>query len=247
MKNIIMIPARMESSRLPGKPLLDIRGIPMIIHVAYRSRLSQLAQKVIVCTDSVEIARVCGLHGIETCLTADVHDNGTERLADACQQLDIDDSDLIVDVQGDEPLINPTWIDDVIAFHNVNKFECTVPYQDMYEKNNPNRVKLVVSGSRVINMTRADSPVNFGDAAMPLKKHLSVIAFSSATLKKYALLEKGPLERSERVELMRLIEHSLPVGTFRLSGESLSVDTREDYEHVCRMMVDDPISKNYLS
>ena len=239
--SIIMIPARLESSRLPGKALLNICNVPMIVHVALRCKRSALVSRVIVCTDSVEICRRCNAFGIEVCLTRQDSVNGTERIADACERLQLESSDLIIDVQGDEPLVDPNFIDQVISFHGKHQFDCTVPHILMNELDNENRVKLIASGSRVLYMTRADSPVYFGGIQKHLKKHLSVIAFEVGCLSAYASLTVGELEAAERIELLRLIEHGWSVGTFEVSGETLAVDTRADYEKVCRMMERDPL------
>jgi len=239
--SIIMIPARLESSRLPEKALLDICNVPMIVHVALRCRRSVLASRVIVCTDSVEICRRCNAFGIEVCLTSQNSVNGTERIADACKRLELDSSNLIIDVQGDEPLVDPSFVDQVIRFHKNHRFDCTVPYIPMTELCNENRVKLIASGNKVLYMTRADAPVYFGKAQKQLKKHLSVIGFGVDCLSAYKSLPVGELEAAERVELLRLIEHDWSVGTFEVSGETLAVDTKADYEKVCRIMERDPL------
>ena len=233
---IALIPARMESSRLPGKPLLDICGLPMIVHVARRARLSARVDQVVVCTDSVEILLACERHGIDVCLTRASHVNGTERIAEASESLGLRESDVIVDVQGDEPFVRPDYIEQVADFVAGSGYRCVVPYQLMDEYDNVNRVKIVASGHRVIYFSRSDIPCHFGAVRQPLKKHLSVIGFRLSALRAFAASPPTPLEDIERVELMRLIEIGEPIGTFAQDGSSLSVDTPEDYRLACRMM-----------
>ena len=125
---------------------------------------------------------MCVNFGIEVCLTSSQSINGTERLADGSKRLGLKDSQLIIDVQGDEPLVDPNFVDDVINFHQKNSYDCTVPHIHISEFANQNRVKLISSDDRVLYMTRADAPVCFGESQKPLKKHLSVIAFDVGCL-----------------------------------------------------------------
>ena len=106
----------MESSRLPGKPLLDICGIPMVVHVARRAMLSTRIDQVVVCTDSIEILLACEQYDIDVCLTRSGHLNGTERIAEACESLQVNNEDIIIDVQGDEPFVKSEYIEQVADF-----------------------------------------------------------------------------------------------------------------------------------
>lgn len=226
----------MESSRLPNKPLLPIAGIPMIIHVAKRSLLSKFSERTIVCTDSPEIAFTCADWDVEVCLTRFNHINGTERIAEAVEILQISPSEIVVDVQGDEPLVQPEYIDSVIQFMKEHDFDCVVPYQNYEVYDNINRVKIVSSGDRIIYFSRSDVPNYFGSAPKALKKHLSIIGFTGKSLLNYQKMPVGELETTERIELFRMLEHGANLGTFESSGESLSVDTIEDYQQVCRVI-----------
>jgi len=226
----------MESSRLPGKPLLDICGMPMIVHVALRARLSNRIAQVVVCTDSVEILHVCSKYKIDVCLTRNNHLNGTERIAEAAEMLDLEEDDIIVDVQGDEPFVQPEYIEQVSDYVANSQYRCVVPYQLMDEYDNPHRVKVVASNDRILFFSRRDVPYYFGEVHKPLKKHLSIIGFRLSALKAFVSIKPTPLECIERIELMRLIEIGEPIGTFLQEGSSHSVDTPEDYRLACRMM-----------
>lgn len=240
-KTVILIPARMDSTRLSGKPLKKISGIPMIVHVAKRSQLTDGIDRVVVCTDSPEILMVCEKYGIEVCMTKASHRNGTERIAEAAEVLGLSDDDIIIDVQGDEPFVLPEYIREVTEFMRKTDYKCVVPHQMIDEYGNQNRVKMVAHGDRIICFSRSDIPCYFGDVRQQMKKHLSIIGFRLSGLRKFVSSEPTPLENIERVELMRLIELDVPIGTFLQNGVSLSVDTEEDYVLACRMMERDPL------
>ena len=244
MRRVALIPARMESSRLPGKALKKIGGIEMIVHVAKRCSLLDMLDSVIVCTDSVQILDVCEKYGIKVCLTSSSHVNGTERIAEAAGILKLSSDDIIVDVQGDEPFVRPEYIEQVVQFLGDTNYECVIPHQKSDDYNNVNRVKLVSKGDRVIYLSRSDVPCYFGVLKAPLKKHLSIIGFRLSGLKSFVASGPTELENIEGIELMRLIELGVPVGTFLQDGLSLSIDTTEDYELACRMMGRDDLYLN---
>ena len=238
-KCIVLIPARMESSRLDGKPMKKIAGIPMIIHVAIRSSQCSIADRTIVCTDSADIIYECEKYGIEACNTRHDHRNGTERIAEAAMLLGLPDDQIVVDVQGDEPFVNPIYISKVANYVAKSKYVCVVPYQDFEEPNNTNRVKIVNSSDKVIYFSRADVPNYFGKTNQSMKKHLSIVGFRVNALKKYQSISSTELENIEKIELFRLIENNINIGTFKMDGESMSVDTEEDYQKACRMIETD--------
>ena len=242
-KLVVLIPARMNSSRLPGKALKKLSGIEMIVHVAKRCSLLNGLDRVVVCTDSIQILEVCNKYNIEVCLTSSVHENGTERIAEAAVTLGLSHEDIIVDVQGDEPFVKPEYVEKVAQFLAQTEYECVIPHQNIDEYNNVNRVKLVAHGDRVIYLSRSDVPYHFGVQKTPLKKHLSIIGFRRSGLEKFVASDSTPLENVERIELMRLLELGVPVGTFFQEGVSLSVDTSEDFELACRMMDRDELFK----
>ena len=161
MKKIILIPTRINSKRLPAKALLEIEKIPMIIHTYKRSCLSKLKDEVFVCTDSKKIIDVCKKYDAKFIKTKSSHKNGTERIAEAAKKLNLRNKDIIIDVQGDEPLINPADIDATISFLK-NKFDIVVPHIDFKLKNKKNIVKLLVNDkNRILWMTRSDALIFF--------------------------------------------------------------------------------------
>ena len=173
MKIIGLIPVRLESSRLPNKAIMEIAGMPMILHVAKRAKLSKTLDRVVVCTDSHLICNICIDNNIEIVLTKNTHANGTERIAEAANILNLDDDTIIVDIQGDEPLLKPYMIDNVSNFLIENSnFDIVVPYIETFDKESCNRVKLVTSNNNVIYMSRRNIPYPFLMDTCSLNGHL---------------------------------------------------------------------------
>ncbi len=245
IKKIGLIPSRLESSRLPEKALLDIAGTPMVIHVAKRAMRATLLDEVIVCTDSIKIAQTCIENEIRCMLTKSKHLNGTERIAEAAEYMGLNGKDIVVDIQGDEPLLIPEMIDNVVNFILSTKNDVVVPYIPISSSSDsPNRVKIIESLGRVHYMSRSPAPYSFLEATK-LKKHLSIVGFRVSALFEFARNSQTPLERVEGVELLRALEIGLRVGTFEEVGETLAVDTYEDYLQVKRLMLRDALHGKY--
>ena len=240
--NIIgLIPVRLESIRLPNKAILEIGEMPMILHVAKRAQLSKVLDKLVVCTDSHVICEICINNQIEVVLTKSEHKNGTERIAEAANILNLNNDSLIIDIQGDEPLLKPYMIDNVANYLMKHKsFDIVVPYIEIFGEESYSRVKLVASENNVVYMSRKNLPFPYQKDTV-YKKHLSIIAFKRGALSKFAKSKPTPLEEIEGIELLRAIEIGLKVGTFQEFGEIYSVDTQEDYERVQRLMARDEI------
>jgi 3-deoxy-manno-octulosonate cytidylyltransferase (CMP-KDO synthetase) len=240
MKVIGLIPSRLESSRLPNKALLDIEGLPMIVHVLKRTQLSKQLDEVYVCTDSKLIADSVEKHGGSVIYTSPSHINGTERIAEAASSLT---GDLFVDIQGDEPLIDPSHIDSVVNYHKKNlQFEIILPTIPLLDFNNPHIVKVVKGmNSQVVYLSRAPVPFNSNEYL----KHLSIISFTPNGLWKFATLPASHNEIIERVELLRAIDYGMTIGTFNLTGDSFSVDVWEDYIRAKIAMSTDQIKLKY--
>ena len=195
-KVIGLIPSRLESVRLPGKALLDICGIPMVIHTYKRALFSKLLDEVYICTDSIEIANVCEKNNASYIMTSPNHRNGTERISEASKQFS--NVDFFIDIQGDEPLIDPNHIDSVINFHKNNDYDLILPHISSEEVISKNIVKVIESRGRVIYLTRANCPYPFREKLL-LKKHLSIISFSPEALALYSKFDESALEKVEGV------------------------------------------------
>ena len=243
MKIVGLIPSRLNSTRLKQKALLKVEGIPIVIHTYMRSIQSKLLDDVYICTDSKLISDTAEKYKAKVIMTSKKHKNGTERIAEAAKKIQ---ADLIVDIQGDEPLINPKDIDRVIKFHLKNlNFGCVVPHMKFYEKNKKNVVKIVHEKNRVIFFSRSDLPVPFRKKVEYLSKHLSIISFKKKDLITYSQLKMSNLEKYESIELLRCLDSNICIGTFLINGSSMSIDIKSDFNKALKLMKHDKIFKTY--
>jgi len=229
MKKIIgLIPSRLGSKRLPGKALADISGLPVIIHVAKRSLLCKSLSKVIVCTDSDEIYSKCKSYNIDVIMTGSHYKNGTERIASVAEDQEFD---FAIDIQGDEPLVNPDHIDIVAEniSNNKSNIDILIPTLDVpfSVPETIVRVQSSISG-RVMTLSRASIPHRYSLPISTIQKHLSVIGFTKDALKKYSELSPTPNEQSEDIELLRAIENDMRVYSIPINGNSFSIDVQDD-------------------
>ena len=241
---LVVIPARLGSTRLPRKPLADISGKPMVIRVAERAKQS-LAQSVVVATDSPEIQAACDEHRIECLLTSENHPTGTDRIAEVAQLLKLPSNTLIVNVQGDEPLIPPELINQVantLAEHEQCAISTVaVPITDPSEINNPNVVKVVLNRSgEALYFSRAPIPF-VRDAQSNHKiehlRHLGIYAYRAEFLQAYSRLEAAPPEQAEALEQLRALWNGYRIAVHTASeAPPAGVDTPEDLERVRQLL-----------
>ena len=244
MNCIGLIPARQGSTRLPSKPLLEIDGLPMIVHTLKRAEMAKRVDACFVCTDSEQIKEVVEKHGGKVVLTSAAHLTGTDRIAEAAATME---ANLFVDVQGDEPLVDPDHIDAVVSFHEAHpEFDIVVPSLKLDSPASPHVVKIIASAKgRVLYFTRGVGPFPFKKTPDAFLKHLSIISFNPESLLKFGSLPLGELEAVEGVELMRGLENEMSIGTLLLTGESLAVDIEENYEMVKTKILFDRYRSQY--
>lgn len=243
MSFTVIIPARLASTRLPNKPLADIGGLPMIVRVAQRAAMSKAA-RVVVATDAPEVLAACAAHGVEAVATRADHPSGSDRLAEACALLGLDGNDLVVNVQGDEPLIAPGMIDACAAQLQARP-DCvmsTVAHalEDAAEFTNPNVVKLVTDArGTALYFSRAPIPWWRDAEQVPgpqpgsAMRHVGLYAYHAAFLRRFPTLAVSPLERIESLEQLRVLWHGERIAV-HVSAErpGPGVDTPEDLERV---------------
>ena len=237
----VVIPARYASTRLPGKPLADLAGRPMIEHVYRRAARAATVERVIVATDDARIAGVVTAFGGDARLTRRDHATGSDRLAEIARGLTCD---VIVNVQGDEPLIAPALIDAVVArlagdpTLGIATVRC--PIRDPAELLDPHVVKVVVSSrGDALYFSRAPIPYRRGAAAghAPLgDKHVGLYAYRRACLLDLAARAPTPLERLEQLEQLRALEAGVRIGTLSTDTDPIGVDTPDDLERVRRLL-----------
>ncbi len=249
---VALIPARLASTRLPGKPLADIHGAPMVVRVAQRAAASG-ASRVVVAADDARIVAACGEHGIEALLTATAHTTGTDRLAEASELLGLGEDAIVVNVQGDEPLIAPAVIKDVAALL-ARSDDCAMAtaahaLTEAEEFFNPNVVKVVTDAAgRALYFSRAPLPwarTAFAadrislPAGLNALRHVGLYAYRMAFLRRFPSLPRAPLEEIEALEQLRALWHGERIAVLRLE-QTLppGVDTAEDLELVRSLWLD---------
>lgn len=246
----VLIPARLASSRLPDKPLADIGGLPMVVRVAQRAQQSQ-AKRCVVAADDVRIIQACELHGVEAVLTRSDHASGSDRLAEACERLGLGGNEVVVNVQGDEPLIEPALID-AVAAELARRADCVMStaahaIAQPDEFFNPNVVKVVLDrAGTALYFSRA--PIAWWRDGMgslasgqhletlpspaPLR-HIGIYGYRVDFLRSFPLLEPAALEITESLEQLRVLWHGhrIAVHVTALSPGP-GVDTPADLERV---------------
>ena len=234
---VAIIPARYASTRFPGKALEPINGRPMIEHVYRRAESSKSISKVIVATDDLRIATTVTGFGGNVRLTR-AHETGTDRLAEVVAALDYD---VIVNVQGDEPLIDPRAITEAVQPFSDPTIQMTTLYRRIHnpaELSNPNVVKVVLDrGGFALYFSRAPIPHTRDPRGgwPPLYKHIGLYAYRRSVLLVLASLEPTPLERAESLEQLRALEHGIRIKAVETAYDSIGVDTPEDLEQVRRL------------
>jgi len=241
-----IIPARYASTRLPGKPLADVAGKPMVVRVAERA-IEAGADRVVVATDDERIKAVVELNGIAACLTSPDHSTGTDRLAEAANQLALDDDAIVVNVQGDEPLLSPRLIRAVAQLLAANPPAAIAtachPITDAAEAFNPNVVKVVLDHERyALYFSRATIPWARDAFAggrtdvppgLPLYRHYGLYAYRVRFLRRFPTLAPAPIERFEALEQLRALWHGFRIVVEITAGTPApGVDTPEDLERV---------------
>jgi 3-deoxy-manno-octulosonate cytidylyltransferase (CMP-KDO synthetase) len=242
---VVLIPARLASSRLPNKPLADLAGLPMVVRVAQRAALSQ-ASTVVVAADDESIVQACQAHGIEAVLTRTDHVSGSDRLAEAAGLLGLSENTIVVNVQGDEPLIDPQLINDVASLLNqhphASMSTAAHPIHDLAEFTNPNVVKVVIDQAQLaMYFSRAPIPWwrdGFANGVNSLPqpaalRHIGIYGYRVGFLQSFPKLPPAPVEQGEALEQLRALWHGHKIAvhvTDKAPGPG--VDTPEDLARV---------------
>jgi 3-deoxy-manno-octulosonate cytidylyltransferase (CMP-KDO synthetase) len=240
----VLIPARLASSRLPGKPLADLAGLPMVVRVARQAERAG-ARRVVVAADDAQVVQACERHGVQAVMTRADHASGSDRLAEACSLLGLEGPDIIVNLQGDEPLMPPALLARCAALLHEHP-DCVMgtvahPIADIADYRNPNVVKVVLdAGGRALLFSRAplpwwrDAPSRDALPAEPRPlRHLGLYAYRAGFLRSFPELPAAPLERVEALEQLRVLWHGHRIAVHVAEeAPAAGVDTPEDLARV---------------
>ena len=228
---MIIIPARLSSSRLPNKVLADINGIPMIIRCA---NIAKEIDDVAIATDSNEVIEICEKYGFKAVLTDKNHQSGSDRIKEAADILGLKDNDLVINMQGDEPFLEPEILDAVK--NELNNLKSDFKMVSCYKKINeldaedPNLVKVVIDKDQnAIYFSRSKIPYNRDNQPHIYKGHIGIYGFNKKSLDIFVNL-KGNLEHIEKLEQLRVIENGYKIKMIEVSTKSFGIDTKEDLQ-----------------
>ncbi|MEQ9327854.1 MAG: 3-deoxy-manno-octulosonate cytidylyltransferase [Rhodospirillales bacterium] len=249
MKAIGIIPARMASSRYPGKPLVKILGKPMIEHVYRRCLACPGLDEVIIATCDEEIRSAAEAFGAPVAMTSDRHDRASDRIAEAAEQTD---ADVVVLIQGDEPMTHPDMITQALAPYRDGPgpacVNLTLPITDREEFENPNTIKVVIAkDGKALFMTRQPIPHKGLNPANGIYGHkqVCIIPFRRDALMLYAGMEQSPLEIAESVDMNRFLENGIEVVMVPTDRQTHAVDNAADRDRVEQLLAADPYTKTY--
>ncbi len=247
MHYTVLIPARLASSRLPNKPLADIGGVPMVVRVAQRVLAAPgAAPNVVVAADSPAIVSACQAHGVPALLTRADHPSGSDRLAEACTLLGLGDDEIVVNVQGDEPLIDPALVSAVADLlqktPQAQMSTAAHAIDTVADFNNPNVVKVVLDAQHLaLYFSRApiawprDTPHQLPQPA-PLR-HIGIYGYRAGFLRRFPTLKQAPLELTESLEQLRVLWHGYRIAVhITAQAPGAGVDTPEDLARVRQLL-----------
>jgi 3-deoxy-manno-octulosonate cytidylyltransferase (CMP-KDO synthetase) len=236
---MIIIPARLNSSRFENKILVDILGLPMVIRTA--KRVEEL-DEVVIATDSEEVVNLAKKHNVKAVLTADTHQSGTDRINEAANILGLKDDDIVVNVQGDEPFIEPEVVQAVIDRVKELKDKDFTMVSCFKEINSdladdPNHVKVVCDDNEdAIYFSRAKIPYHRDHYNQdPYKGHLGIYGFTKKSLNYFCSLEQSSLENIEKLEQLRAISNGKKINMVKVESKSFGIDTKEDLDNALRI------------
>lgn len=228
---MILIPARMASNRFPGKVLVDIQGVPMVIAVA--NRVKEL-DDVAIATDAEEVMEAAKAHGYKAVMTSGDHKSGTDRINEAADLLGLADDEVVVNVQGDEPFIEPEVVKTVIDRIKADNREFTMVscYKSIHPDfaDDPNHVKVIMDvNGDAIYFSRSKIPYD-REEHLDYFGHLGIYGFTRKSLRTFCQLPPAPIEDIEKLEQLRALYHRLPVAMVKVKSESFGIDSKDDLE-----------------
>ena len=245
MKAVGIIPVRLESTRLHEKAIADICGLPMFVHTCKRAKLAETLDEVFLATDNELIAEIASQHDIKSIMTSTSHKNSTERIAEACENIDCD---VIVNIQGDEPLLYPEHVDKIVdPMFTDNKVQVSIGITRFSKQNSTSDIKAVLDlNGDILFCSRNDIPCHYKGNIAEYWKLVFIVPHRKKWIQKYLEWEPTPIETYEYNHFLRLIEHGVKIKTVEVSDAKISVDTPADLIEVRKLMEIDKLKDNYL-
>ncbi len=240
-----MLPARLRSSRLPEKALVDIEGLPMFVHTCKRAQLAKSLDDVYLATDSEKIKEIAEAYNIKVIMTGSHHKTGSDRLAEACQGVDCE---IVVNIQADEPLVMPEHIDSIVfPLLEDRNLQIAVGVTSYTKKGRDSDIKAVLDlENNIMYCSRNDLPSDVRTSVDVMLKMCFIVPFRKEFLIQYASWPSTPLENIEYNEYLRVLEHGVKIRAVKIENAKISVDTYEDLQIVKEMMKKDTLKLKYL-
>lgn len=242
----------MASSRFPGKPLEPLLGLPLVLHVWARCRLHLGFERVVIATCDQEIADAATRYGAESVMTRDTHERCTDRVDEAIGKMDLGlaDDDLVLMVQGDEVMVNPRMIADMVAAYGSDRppvVNLVSRIRSHADHDDVNVVKVVAApDGRALYFSRAAIPSRARVGQVPMMQQTGIIAFAAKFLRTFGDLPQTPLEQVESVDMLRVLEHGLPLRLVHTEVETIGVDVPAEARRAEEMLERDPFTADYL-
>ena len=239
-----MLPARLRSSRLPEKALVDIDGLPMFVHTCKRAQLAESLDDVYLATDSEKIKEIAETYDIKVVMTGPHHKTGSDRLAEACQGVDCE---IVVNIQADEPLVRPEHIDSIVKPLLEDKtLQIAVGITPYTKKGSDSDIKAVLDlEDNIMYCSRNNLPSDVRTTVDVMLKMCFIVPFRKEFLIQFASWTSTPLETIEYNEYLRVLEHGVKIRAVRIGNAKISVDTPDDLEEVRRLMKSDDLKAKY--
>jgi len=236
---MIIIPARIGSSRFPNKVLADVNGLPMVIRTA---KAVEAIDNVAIATDSDEVIQIAKAHNITAIMTSSTHQSGTDRIFEAAQKLNLADDEIIINVQGDEPFIEQEVVKAVYDLTLKNQQDSNIMMNSCFklmsnpEADDPNIVKLITTNEDIaIYFSRSKIPYPRDHHFNDYKGHLGIYGFTKKSLESFCNLEEAPLEAIEKLEQLRALYYDYQIAMVEVQSSSFGIDTVEDLEKALRL------------
>ena len=234
-----IIPARYHSNRFPGKPLAEILGRPMFWHVYERARRCPQLTRVVLATDDERIFEAAESLQVPVVMTGGDHRSGTDRVLEAARSINVEADSVIVNIQGDEPALEPAMLSELLKPFHKTEVQVTTLVREMnaVEARNPDRVKVAVArDGRALYFSRATIPYRSEYQGTTVYLHIGIYAFRIGVLEKFVGLDQSPLEITEKLEQLRLLENNIPIHIVVTDHQSVGVDRPEDIPVVEQIM-----------